>query len=102
MVRDEAGDPQGRRGHRTSEPGTEHAQPPPAGSEPGGFLPSEPTRRGAESAFARVIATVGVVGIGTALGAILVANDVAGWVTGLVTSAVSVALAGILWRSRTL
>jgi hypothetical protein len=42
------------------------------------------------------------VGVGTAIGAILVAADVAGWVTGLVVSIVTVALAAMLWRSRRL
>jgi hypothetical protein len=68
----------------------------------GGFLPERPTRRTYESVFARLVATAGVVGIGTALGAILVAADVAGWITGLVVSIVTVALAAMLWRSRRL
>jgi hypothetical protein len=67
-----------------------------------GFLPSRPDRRGAESLLVRVVATAGVIGIGTALGAILVANDVAGWIVGLATSCVSVVLAALLWRSRQL
>ncbi len=50
----------------------------------------------------RLIATAGVVGIGTAVGAILVANDVAGWIVGLAVSIVSVILAAVLWRSRRL
>ena len=71
-------------------------------AEPGGFLPELPERRIAESVFARLVATAGVVGIGTALGAILIAADVAGWISGLVVSLVSVALAAMLWRSRQL
>ncbi len=67
-----------------------------------GFLPSEPPRRAIESAFVRVVATLGVIGIGTLLGALLVANDVAGWIVGLTVSAVSVVLAAVLWRSREL
>jgi protein-S-isoprenylcysteine O-methyltransferase Ste14 len=67
-----------------------------------GFLPATPGRREAESVFVRIIATAGVVGIGTLLGALLTANDVAGWIIGLVVSLVSVAIAGVLWRSRTL
>ncbi|HEY2330539.1 MAG TPA: hypothetical protein VGH94_01340 [Acidimicrobiales bacterium] len=69
---------------------------------PQGFLSSSPPRHRAESALVRLIATIGVVAIGTVLGAILVANDVAGWITGLVTSATAVVLAAMLWRSRTL
>jgi hypothetical protein len=68
----------------------------------GGFLPSEPERRTFESVFARLVATAGIVGIGTALGAILIAANVAGWISGLVVSIVTVALAAMLWRSRQL
>jgi hypothetical protein len=67
-----------------------------------GFLPAEPRRLASESVLVRVIATLGVIGIGTAVGAILVANTVAGWITGLVVSALSVVLAAVLWRSRRL
>jgi hypothetical protein len=68
----------------------------------GGFLSERPERRTFESVFARLVATAGIVGIGTALGAILIAADVAGWVTGLVVSIVTVVLAAMLWRSRRL
>jgi hypothetical protein len=68
----------------------------------GGFLPEQPERRTFESVFARLIATAGIVGVGTALGAILIAANVAGWITGLVVSIVAVALAAMLWRSRRL
>jgi hypothetical protein len=68
----------------------------------GGFLSERPERRTFESVFARLVATAGVVGVGTALGAILVAADVAGWVTGLAVSIVTVVLAAMLWRSRRL
>lgn len=67
-----------------------------------GFLPARPARLRIESVFVRLVATAGVIGIGTAVGAILVANDVAGWITGLVVSALSVVLAAVLWRSRRL
>lgn len=67
-----------------------------------GFLPPEPTRKPPESILVRVIATAGVTGIGTALGAILVAADVAGWIVGLAVSVLTVVLAALLWRSRTL
>lgn len=69
---------------------------------PTGFLPSTPARREAESVFVRLVATAGVVGIGTLLGAILTASDVAGWVVGLAVASLSVVLAAVLWRSRTL
>jgi hypothetical protein len=67
-----------------------------------GFLPAEPSRRAPETVLVRLVATAGVIGIGTALGAILIANDVEGWITGLAVSAASVILAAVLWRSRRL
>jgi hypothetical protein len=67
-----------------------------------GFLSTRPPRSGSESVLVRVVATVGVIAIGTALGAILVANNVAGWIASLVVATVSVALAAVLWRSRRL
>jgi hypothetical protein len=73
----------------------------PIDDEPG-FLPSQPGRRQSESLLVRVVATAGIVGIGTALGAILGASDVEGWITGLVVALISVLLAAVLWRSRTL
>ena len=75
------------------------ADPDPAAA---GFLSPAPPRRRLESALVRLIATAGVIGIGTAVGAILAADQVAGWITGLVVSAVSVVLAAVLWRSRRL
>ena len=50
----------------------------------------------------RLVATIGVVAIGTAVGSILIANSVAGWISSLVVASVSVALAAVLWRSRRL
>ena len=67
-----------------------------------GFLPTEPTRKSAESVVARIVATAGVVGIGTALAAILGANEVDAWVIGLVVSLTCVVLSAVLWRSRRL
>ncbi len=66
------------------------------------MLPERRERPALESAFVRVIATSGVVGIGVALGAILTSQKVAGWITGLVIALVSVALSAILWSSRRL
>ncbi len=56
----------------------------------------------AESAFVRVIATSGIVGICVAIAAILGSQSVHAWIIGLVASVVSVVLAAILWSSRTL
>lgn len=67
-----------------------------------GFLPSKPARATPESVLVRLIATAGVIGIGTAAGAIMSSQDVAGWINALVVSALSVVLAAILWRSRRL
>jgi hypothetical protein len=75
---------------------------PDAAPEEAGFLPASPARAGLESVVVRVIATAGVVGIGTAIGAILSSSDVSGWIIALVVSLVSVVLAGMLWRSRRL
>jgi hypothetical protein len=49
-----------------------------------------------------VVATCGIIAIGTALAAILGSQDVAGWIVGLVVSSASVALAALLWSSRQL
>jgi hypothetical protein len=68
-------------------PSAEGPTPPAAG-----FLPTSPTRLGVESVFVRLIATTGVVGVGTALG----------WIVGIAVSMVSVILAALLWRSRRL
>jgi len=67
-----------------------------------GFLPVDPKRRNAESILVRLVATLGVVAIGTVIGAILGASDVAGWINGLVVASTCVLLAAILWRSRRL
>jgi len=66
----------------------------------GEFVSEHRRRRRFESGVARVVATAGIVGIGTALGAILIAADVAGWISGLVVSIVTVTLAAMLWQSR--
>jgi hypothetical protein len=66
------------------------------------MLPERHQRPALESAFVRVIATSGIVGIGVALGAILVSQKVAGWITGLVIALVCVILSAILWSSRRL
>jgi hypothetical protein len=66
------------------------------------FIPNRAGRRAFESFFMRVVATGGIVGIGTALAAILGTQDVKAWIIGLAVSVVSVLLAAILWSSRTL
>lgn len=70
---------------------------------PKNMVPARERRRtGAERALMRLVATGGIVGIGTALGAILVSQDVAGWIVGLVVALLSVILAAVLWSSRQL
>jgi hypothetical protein len=61
-----------------------------------------PRRRGFESAFTRLVATGGIIGIGTALAAILGSQDVAAWILGIAVSTLAVILAAILWSSRAL
>jgi hypothetical protein len=66
------------------------------------MLPPRGGRPPLESAFVRVIATSGVVGIGVALGAILTSQNVAGWIIGLVVALVSVIVSAVLWSSQRL
>jgi hypothetical protein len=70
---------------------------------PQGMVPGRERRRtGIERGAMRAIATGGIVGIGVVLGAVLVSQDVAGWIVGLVVSTVSIVLAALLWSSRQL
>jgi uncharacterized membrane protein len=62
----------------------------------------ERRRTRVERGAMRLIATGGVVGIDVALGAVLVGQDVAGWIVGLVVGLTSVILAALLWSSRQL
>ena len=50
----------------------------------------------------RLIATGGIIGVATILGAVLVGQDVAGWIVGLAVGLTSVLLAALLWSSRQL
>ena len=50
----------------------------------------------------RFVATGGIVGIGVLLGAVLVSQDVQGWIVGLVVALLSVTLSAVLWSSRQL
>jgi hypothetical protein len=79
------------------------AEPPPeAPAQPEPFLPNRSMRYRVESYAMRIVATLGIVGIGTALAAILQWQDVKGWIIGLVVSGLTVLLAAVLWSSRTL
>ena len=67
------------------------------------MIPGRERRRlKAESVLMRLIATGGIVAIGVVLGAILVSQDVQGWIVGLVVALVSVILSALLWSSRQL
>lgn len=70
---------------------------------PANMLPGRERRRfGVERLLTRLIATLGIVGIGVALGAILVSSKTQGWIVGLVVSLVTIVLSAILWSSRQL
>jgi ribose 5-phosphate isomerase RpiB len=56
-------------------------------------------RAALERAMGRLVATAGIIGIGTGLGALLVSNKVQGWLTGLVVAVVSIVLTVLLRRS---
>jgi hypothetical protein len=67
------------------------------------MIPARARRQTAfERVSMRVLATGGIVGLATAMGAIMVSQDAAGWVVGLVVGLTSVVLAAILWSSRQL
>jgi hypothetical protein len=70
---------------------------------PQGMLPARERRRTVvERGLMRLIATGGIIAIAVLLGAILVSQDVAGWIVGLVVGVTSVVLAALLWSSRQL
>jgi hypothetical protein len=78
----------------TDEQATDHPQ---------GMVPGRARRRTkVERGFMRLVATAGIVGIAVLLGAVLVGQDVAGWIVGLVIGLASVVLAALLWSSRQL
>jgi hypothetical protein len=83
-----------------------HDQDPPAAppsAERGTMLPKRRRARlGIETAFMRVVATAGVVGISVAVAAILDSQKIQGWIIGLAVSLLSVILSAILWSSREL
>ena len=67
------------------------------------MVPARERRRTkVERGFMRLIATGGIVAIAVVLGAVLVGQDVAGWIVGLVIGLTSVLLAALLWSSRQL
>jgi uncharacterized membrane protein len=74
-----------------------------ARERPEGMVPARERRRSkVERGLMRVVATGGIVGIAVLLGAVLVGQDVAGWIVGLVIGLTTVILAALLWSSRQL
>ena len=70
---------------------------------PQGMVPARERRRTkVERGTMRLVATGGIIGIAVLLGAVLVGQDVAGWIVGLVVGLTSVILAALLWSSRQL
>jgi hypothetical protein len=57
---------------------------------------------GLQTSFSRLVATGGIIGIGTGAAAIMGSQDVAAWIIGIVVAGVSVLLAAIVWSSRSL
>ena len=77
--------------------------PPELRERPQGMVPGRERRRTkVERASMRVLATGGIIGIDVILGAVLVNQNVAGWIVGLVVGLTSVVLAALLWSSRQL
>jgi hypothetical protein len=75
----------------------------PYGERAEGMIPARSRRRTkVERGSMRVLATGGIIGLATALGAVLVSQDVAGWIVGLAVGLMSVILAALLWSSRQL
>jgi hypothetical protein len=70
---------------------------------PQGMVPGRERRRTKlERGTMRLVATSGIIGVAVVLGAVLVGQDVAGWIVGLVVGLTSVMLAALLWSSRQL
>ena len=60
---------------------------------------AEDDGRSLGSAFSRLVATGGIIGIGTGVAAIMGSQDVDHWIVGIVASGLSVLLAAIVWSS---
>jgi protein-S-isoprenylcysteine O-methyltransferase Ste14 len=66
------------------------------------MIPARSRRPLPEAILMRLVATLGIVGIGVAIAAIMTSQHSHGWLIGLVVAAVSVVLAALLWSSRRL
>jgi len=70
---------------------------------PQGMIPGRLRRRTkVERVSMRLLATGGIIGIAAILGAVLVGQDVAGWIVGVAVGLTSVILAALLWSSQRL
>ena len=84
---------------RTAPPAAES----PRREPPQGMIPARTRRRTKiERGSMRVLATGGIIGLATVLGAVLASQDVDGWIVGLAIGLTSVILAALLWSSRQL
>ena len=85
------------------EPQLDHEPDQHGAAAPHGMIPARSERKTKiERASMRTLATGGIIGLATAMGAILVGNDVPGWIVGLSIGLTSVVLAAVLWSSRQL
>jgi hypothetical protein len=66
------------------------------------MIPERGRRPAPETFLMRLVATAGIIGIGTAIAAIMGSQHSHGWLIGVVVSAVAVILAAVLWSSRRL
>lgn len=66
------------------------------------MIPGRAGRSRPETFLMRLVATAGIIGIGVVISAIMTSQHSAGWLIGVVVSAVSVILAAMLWSSRRL
>jgi hypothetical protein len=82
------------------ESGSRPDPPPPAPSRQRAASRRAGRRLAFETAFQRLVATIGVIGVGVAIAAILASQNVEGWIVGLVVSIESVVLTGLLWSPR--
>ena len=55
-----------------------------------------------ERVFVRLVATIGIIGIGVGIGAIMTSDKVQGWIVGLVVALVTFVLTGVLRSTRQL
>jgi hypothetical protein len=57
---------------------------------------------GLQTSFSRLVATGGIIGIGTGVAAIMGSQNVDAWIIGIVVAGASVLLAAVVWSSRAL